>query len=1197
MKPSFLARPIPIFGNVAVLTLCMVIFWVPFGLRGARKAIEGMKNDVKDWLPSNFPETRELEWFRDHFLGEQFIIVTWPGATGDSPEFKLLERKLRSEMGPAAPVDNEADDDVDEPPDPSAEEANALAMLEEDRRAAEIGEKYGLHIYGDLKENSHNQQEKWLLGEGERWFYILPNGDLYQWHGRAHVLDVAQRGFKRKVLGDDTLSGDRIATLGKPSDIGSDGKILRANRYWLEPRRVTVSFFSSVVTGPDVLEELAAKDGPLWPRGSATDEAKQVIATELAYERLNGVLFGPQPPPDFDWTSESVPKVISEAKLESLPEDWQTQMDAYIANLIHDQYGGERAKLADAPHLQQMRHYRNMYRALGVEPPSPQTCILVTLSEAGRRDLSRVIGRPVLGKPRGRVLQIASGECDIAPEDLRLGGPPVDNVAIDEEGAITLTRLVSLSALIGVVLAWLCFRSLKITFMIFFIGGVSALASLGIVWWGGSSIDAILLTMPSLVYVLGLSGAVHIVNYYRDAVEAEGVEGAPERAVGHGWFPCTLAAFTTSLGLGSLLASNIIPIQKFGLYSALGVMATLILLFTYLPAALEIWPPGYQKRTSGSRPVSLVTSWIEAFWNRVGLWIVRRHYIVMTICTIVMIAVGLGLFRIQTSVQLLKLFDSESKIIQDYHWLEANLGRLVPMELVLQVDPSVMTESSSDNENDAADDTPVEKESRYLQYDFLERIEMVDRVKGAIEKEFGDDGRQILGNGMAVSTFSPDLPGPNGGGFRNVRTPYNQRLEENRGAFLKSDYLRDDMENGDELLRISLRIGALNDVDYGDFVNDLKQVVEPILSAYRRRTETLRYLVEQNESLTGSVLVIAAPPVEQEGGGEPDDIGIDPAKQTQLFVETFDEILRNRGFRTGSSRNLRLAYLSPAEQGEELNEEEIAEKLASFDVVLLVDETVISPEQAEKHAKHFIDARDHQFDPKSSQTAADLATEEDPNASVTVVYTGIVPIVYKAQRTLLESLINSIGLAFLMIAIVMMILLRDWKRRISIGNVVNLPGGMLSMLPNVFPVIIIFGVMGHAGILVDIGSMMTASVAMGVAVDDTIHFLNWYRLGLREGKTRHQSIALAYKHVATAMTQTTAIGGMGLCVFALSTFTPTQRFGVLMLTLLMTALVGDLIFLPAILASPLGKFFGPKELGGEEAKAAQAAAQGSSTPS
>ena len=179
-----------------------------------------------------------------------------------------------------------------------------------------------------------------------------------------------------------------------------------------------------------------------------------------------------------------------------------------------------------------------------------QTAILVTLNEPVLDDLAWVVGRPVLGKPRGRLLALASGECGIEPENLHIGGPPVDNVAIDEEGSITLFRLVSLSAVIGISLAYLSFRSIRVTLMLFFVGGVAAMASLSFVYFGGNTLDAILMTMPSLVYVLGISGAVHVVNYYRDACREDGIEGAAETAVRHGWFPCTLAAFTTALGTG-----------------------------------------------------------------------------------------------------------------------------------------------------------------------------------------------------------------------------------------------------------------------------------------------------------------------------------------------------------------------------------------------------------------------------------------------------------------------------------------------------------------------------------------------------------------------------------------------------------------------------------------------------------------------
>ena len=115
--------------------------------------------------------------------------------------------------------------------------------------------------------------------------------------------------------------------------------------------------------------------------------------------------------------------------------------------------------------------------------------------------------------------------------------------------------------------------------------------------------------------------------------------------------------------------------------------------------------------------------------------------------------------------------------------------------------------------------------------------------------------------------------------------------------------------------------------------------------------------------------------------------------------------------------------------------------------------------------------------------------------------------------------------------------------------------------------------LGWWGIAVDIGAMMTASVALGVAVDDTMHYLAWFRQGLDEGHDRKGAAMLAYERCATAMSQTTLIGGLGLAVFAFSTFTPTQRFGMLMLVLLFAALFGDLIFLPAMLTGPLGRFF------------------------
>jgi uncharacterized protein len=197
--------------------------------------------------------------------------------------------------------------------------------------------------------------------------------------------------------------------------------------------------------------------------------------------------------------------------------------------------------------------------------------------------------------------------------------------------------------------------------------------------------------------------------------------------------------------------------------------------------------------------------------------------------------------------------------------------------------------------------------------------------------------------------------------------------------------------------------------------------------------------------------------------------------------------------------------------------------------------------------------------PALNDASEEQATDSEPWLSA--VYTGVVPIVYKAQRALLQSLISSTFWSFATITPLMIFVAR------------GLRPGLVAMIPNVLPVLAVFGGMGWMGIPIDIGSMMTASIALGVAVDDTIHYLSWFRTNMDELKNRNEAIVRSYKSSAIPTLQTAVISGLGLSVFAFSTFTPTQRFGWLMLAILIAGVVAELVMLPAILAGPLGKCF------------------------
>ncbi|MEZ6125285.1 MAG: MMPL family transporter [Planctomycetaceae bacterium] len=172
--------------------------------------------------------------------------------------------------------------------------------------------------------------------------------------------------------------------------------------------------------------------------------------------------------------------------------------------------------------------------------------------------------------------------------------------------------------------------------------------------------------------------------------------------------------------------------------------------------------------------------------------------------------------------------------------------------------------------------------------------------------------------------------------------------------------------------------------------------------------------------------------------------------------------------------------------------------------------------------------------------------------------TGTVPLFLRTQDAVLQSLIESFGLAFVLIVIILVIQLRGTA------------SGVLAMLPNVAPIFLVFGLLSWVDLPVDIGSMVTASVALGIAIDGTVHLLTWFDQGIRRGYTREQAVVESLAHCGTAMWYTTAIICFGLLVLLAADLLLVSRFGWLMAALVFAALLGDVIYLPALLAGPLG---------------------------
>lgn len=198
-----------------------------------------------------------------------------------------------------------------------------------------------------------------------------------------------------------------------------------------------------------------------------------------------------------------------------------------------------------------------------------------------------------------------------------------------------------------------------------------------------------------------------------------------------------------------------------------------------------------------------------------------------------------------------------------------------------------------------------------------------------------------------------------------------------------------------------------------------------------------------------------------------------------------------------------------------------------------------------------------------AETALDSEIRERHQPDIYL--TGVFQLFSNSQDGLVNQLLRSFLCAFLVITPIIMILMRS----ISLG--------LIAMIGNLFPLVVFFGILGWIDFRIDIATMMIAAVAFGIAVDDTVHFLTWLSRGLRKYEYLENAVRYAFENCAVAILQTTLIISLGMMAFFLSDFEPSMRFAVFSGVVLVVALVGDLILLPAMIQGVFRKGFQKKK--------------------
>lgn len=191
------------------------------------------------------------------------------------------------------------------------------------------------------------------------------------------------------------------------------------------------------------------------------------------------------------------------------------------------------------------------------------------------------------------------------------------------------------------------------------------------------------------------------------------------------------------------------------------------------------------------------------------------------------------------------------------------------------------------------------------------------------------------------------------------------------------------------------------------------------------------------------------------------------------------------------------------------------------------------------------------------QVVDDLRSFIDNNLDegLQATITGDSVLTLSATRAMIKGQLQSIVVLLVIIIVVISMLFLDWKV------------GLIAAIPNIFPVVFLFGIMGFMEIPLNIGTTMAAAIAIGIAVDDTMHFMLRYN---RELKSKHSKYAAMYETIhseALPVFATSVALISGFLVFSLSEFEPVAQFGLLSALVMFAALIADFVITPLAIST------------------------------
>ena len=303
-----------------------------------------------------------------------------------------------------------------------------------------------------------------------------------------------------------------------------------------------------------------------------------------------------------------------------------------------------------------------------------QTLLMIQLSEKGKRNGDQSISEIVD--------QVEATE-GLNLDDIRIAGNAYTNFQLDQSTQKTL--LLSFPAiLMAMAFTFFCLRSIRLTVASMLAAGVAGLLSVSLIALFGAKFNCLLVMMPVLVIVLTFSATIHLSSYYKSCLRANHTDPV-NGMLQIGCRPCLLAILTTAVGIVMLATSQIQAICGFGLFTAMGLCASLSCILLLFPAILKFWRPG-QRELLAIRNNGLHSYFNIRIPGRTAAWYANA---VVLVCLATIPVFAIGLTKIESRLLAERMFSRKSKVSRNTKWLANRFSSVHSVDAVISFPQSV----------------------------------------------------------------------------------------------------------------------------------------------------------------------------------------------------------------------------------------------------------------------------------------------------------------------------------------------------------------------------------------------------------------------------------------------------------------------------------------------------------------------------